>query len=248
MNEKILATVGGLAITEADLSALMAALGPRAEQYATPEGRRALIEELVAQKLFLLDAQKNLYEAEAAFAAQLKRAKESLLTEYAIRKTIDRADVKEEEVRAFYDENLDKFTEGETVNASHILVESEEKAREIAEEIAGGALTFEEAAKKYSSCPSKEAGGNLGEFGRGQMVPEFEAAAFTQEVGTVGAPVKTQFGYHLVRVNAKSEAKPISYNDARESVYRKLLADKQQAAYRSRINQLKILFPVDMPL
>ena len=246
MDDKILARVGGLTVTEAELMGMMAALGPRAEQYNSPEGRRALIEELVAQKLFLLDAQKNLYEAEAPFREQLKRAKENLLTEYAIRKAIERVDVKEEEVRAFYDENLDKFSQGETVNASHILVDSEEKAKEIAEAIKAGNTTFEEAAKEHSSCPSKEAGGNLGEFGRGQMVPEFEEAAFSLAIGEVSAPVKTQFGYHVIRVNAKNEAKPIAYNEARESIYRKLMGDKQQAAYRSRVNQLKIMFPVDM--
>lgn len=245
MNEKILARVGTLTVTEADLAAMIQALGPRAEQYNTPEGHRMLLEELVAQKLFLLDAQKNLLEAEKAFQEQLRRMKEQLLTEYAIRKTVERADVKEEEVRAFYDENLDKFSQGETVNASHILVETEEEAERIAGEIAAGSLTFEEAAAKYSSCPSKEAGGNLGEFGRGQMVPEFEEAAFALDVGTLSAPVKTQFGYHLIRVNAKGEAKPVSYNEARESIYRKLVGDKREAAYRSRVNQLKIAYPVD---
>ena len=246
MNEKILARVGTLTVTEADLAAMLQALGPRGEQYNSPEGRRALTEELVAQKLFLLDAQKNLLEAEKAFQEQLKRAKEQLLTEYAIRKTIERADVTEEEIQAFYNENLDKFTQGETVNASHILVETEEEAAKIAADIKAGTLTFEEAAAQYSSCPSKDAGGNLGEFGRGQMVPEFEEAAFALEVGVVSEPVKTQFGYHIIRTNAKGEAKPISYNEARESIQRKLMADKQQAAYRSRVNQLKIMFPVDM--
>ncbi len=248
MNEKILAKVGSLAVTEADLAAMLQALGPRGAQYQSPEGQRALIEELVAQKLFLLDAQKNLYEAEAEFQAQLKRAKESLLTEYAIRKAIVKADVKEEEIKAFYDENLDKFTQGETVNASHILVATEEEAAKVAAEIAAGTKTFEEAAKDYSSCPSKEAGGNLGEFGRGQMVPEFEEAAFSLEIGTVSAPVKTQFGYHIIRVNAKNEPKPVSFNEARESIWQKLIADKREAAYRSRVNQLKIMFPVDMML
>ncbi len=245
MSEKILASVGGLNVTEADVAALMQSLGPRGERYASPEGQRALVEELVAQKLFLLDARKNLLEAQPEFRARLQQVKDQLLTEYAIKKVIERADVKEEEVRAFYDENLDKFTQGEQINASHILVETEEEALRIAEEIAGG-KTFEEAAKAYSSCPSKDAGGNLGEFGRGQMVPEFEEAAFALEVGTVSAPVKTQFGYHLIRVNAKTEAKPISYNEARQSIYERLTAEKQQAAYRSRVAQLKIAYPVDM--
>ena len=247
MNEKILAKVGGLTVTEADLAAMMQALGPRGQQYQSPEGQRALVEELVNQKLFLLDAQKNLLEAEAEFQAQLKRAKESLLTEYAIRKAIIKADVKEEEIKKSYDENLDKFTQGETVNASHILVEDEETAAKVAAEIAAG-KTFEEAAKEYSSCPSKDAGGHLGEFGRGQMVPEFEEAAFALEIGVVSAPVKTQFGYHIIRVNAKNEPKPIAFNEARESIWQKLVADKREAAYRSRVNQLKIMFPVDMML
>ena len=247
MNEKILAKVGTQVVTEADLAAMLQALGPRGQQYQSPEGQRALVEELVNQKLFLLDAQKNLLEAEAEFQAQMKRAKEQLLTECAIRKTIAKADVKEEEIKKFYDENLDKFTQGETVNASHILVADEETAKKVADEIAGG-KTFEEAAKEYSSCPSKDAGGNLGEFGRGQMVPEFEEAAFALEIGVVSAPVKTQFGYHLIRVNAKNEAKPISFNEARESIWQKLVADKREAAYRSRVNQLKIMFPVDMML
>ena len=94
MNEKILASVGGLQVTEADVAAMMQALGPRGERYASPEGKRALVEELVAQKLFLLDARKNLLEAEPAFQARLKQAKEQLLTEYAIRKAVDKADVK----------------------------------------------------------------------------------------------------------------------------------------------------------
>lgn len=248
MSEKILASVGGangLTVTEAEVQALLQSLGPRGERYASPEGQRALIEELVAQKLFLLDARKQLLEAQPEFRARLQQVKDQLLTEYAIKKTIERADVKEEEVRAFYDENVDKFTQPEQINASHILVESEEEALRIAEEIAGG-KTFEAAAAEYSSCPSKDAGGNLGEFGRGQMVPEFEEAAFALEIGTVSAPVKTQFGYHLIRVNAKTEPKPISYNEARQSIYERLIAERQQAAYRSRVSQLKIVYPVDM--
>ena len=167
------------------------------------------------------------------------------LKRYRLRRYGIAVTVKEEEARAFYDENLDKFTQGETVNASHILVESEEKAREIAAEIAAG-TTFEEAAAKYSSCPSKDAGGQLGEFGRGQMVPEFEEAAFALEVGVVSEPVATQFGYHLIRVNAKGEPKAIPYSEARDSIYERLTAERQQAAYRSRVTQLKIMFPVDM--
>ncbi len=245
MNEKILARVGGLPITEEDLQGMLTALGPQAERYRSKEGMAALLDELIAQKLFLLEAQKNLFEAEPAFQQKLKKTKESLLAEYGIRKAIGSVSVREEEVRKFYDDNLDKFNTGETVNAAHILVATEEEASAIGEKIAKGELTFEEAAKAYSSCPSKEAGGNLGEFGRGQMVKEFEDAAFAAEIGKVSAPVKTQFGFHLIRVNARNEASPIAYHEARDTIYQKLTADKQQATYQSKVNQLKIMFPVD---
>ncbi len=245
MNEKILATVAGKPITEGDVAGMLATMGQRGERYNTPEGRGMLLEELIAQKLFLLDAQKNLLEAEPAFQAQLKRAKESLLTEYAVRKVVDRVSVPEADVRAFYDANTDKFNAGATINASHILLEEESEAQEIAARLAAGEISFEDAAAQYSKCPSKAEGGCLGDFGRGQMVPEFEEAAFALEPGQVSAPVKTQFGWHIIRQNSRAEAKPASYNEVRESIQQKLAAERQQAAYRSKVNQLKIVYPVD---
>lgn len=86
------------------------------------------------------------------------------------------------------------------VRASHILVKSEAEALKIKSEIESGKITFEEAAKKYSLCPSGQNGGDLGYFGRKVMVKEFEDASFSLPVGKISAPVKTQFGYHLVKV------------------------------------------------
>ena len=88
------------------------------------------------------------------------------------------------------------------VRASHILVEDESKANELKKDIEGGA-DFAELAKKNSKCPSGESGGDLGFFGKGTMVREFEDAAFSLEVGQVSEPVKTQFGYHLILVTGK---------------------------------------------
>ena len=244
MEAKILAAVGGQSITEAEVEQFLAALGPRGDAYRSPEGKAAILEELINRKLFLMEAQRNLFEAEAAFKAQLKQAKESLLINYAIEKAISTVTVKEEEIMSFYEENKDKMGGGDTVNASHILVETEEEALRILDEIKGG-LAFEEAAKKYSSCPSKEQGGNLGDFGRGQMVPEFEQAAFAMEVGEISAPVKTQFGYHLILLIGKKAGEATPLSEVRERIEAELLRRNQQAAYQSKVNQLKILFPVD---
>ncbi len=87
--------------------------------------------------------------------------------------------------------------------ARHILVDSEEKCQSIIDEIKGGE-DFAAAAKKHSSCPSGNNGGELGTFGRGQMVAEFETACFDGEINDVQGPIKTQFGYHVVQVTART--------------------------------------------
>jgi len=87
--------------------------------------------------------------------------------------------------------------------ARHILVDSEEKCEELKAQIEAG-TDFADAAKEHSSCPSSHSGGDLGEFGPGMMVPEFDDVVFSAEVGTVQGPVKTQFGYHLLEVTSRS--------------------------------------------
>ncbi|HON35596.1 MAG: peptidyl-prolyl cis-trans isomerase [Methanothrix sp.] len=86
------------------------------------------------------------------------------------------------------------------VHAAHILCKTEKKALELKELLAAGRASFAEMARKHSQCPSGKDGGDLGWFGRGRMVPEFEKAAFEGEKGKVIGPVKSQFGYHLIRV------------------------------------------------
>ncbi len=89
-------------------------------------------------------------------------------------------------------------------SARHILVNSEEKCLELKQQIEAGS-DFSELAKKYSSCPSGAQGGELGEFGPGMMVPEFDKVVFSAPVGVVQGPVKTQFGYHLLEVTSRND-------------------------------------------
>lgn len=93
-----------------------------------------------------------------------------------------------------------KMSKTTQVAAKHILVSTEAKANEILAKIQNGETTFEDAAKKFSNCPSKSSGGDLGFFGKNMMVKEFEEAAFALKSGEVSKPVKTQFGWHLIKV------------------------------------------------
>lgn len=242
---KVLARVNGNAITENDVEEMMMKMGPNAARYNNEQGRMMILEQMINQKLFVLDAQRNLYEAEAAFKAQLAAVKEELLASYAINKVVEKVQVTDTEVKAYYDEHQSEMTTGETVNASHILVDTEEQAKEILVELKESRISFEDAAAKYSNCPSKDRGGNLGDFGHGQMVPEFDQAAFALGVGEISDPVKTQFGYHLIRVNAKNEATVLKFGDVRQELAQSLRQVKQQEAYQHKVNQLKIMYPVD---
>jgi len=245
MDEKILASVGGKTITEQDVNAALIQMGQRGQALNNPQGRAMILEQLIARKLFLLDAQRNLYEREPAFKEQLTRVKEDMLTSYAMQKALERVRVTEEEAKKYYEENREKFVSGLTFNASHILVDSEEKANALLTQIKAGEISFEEAAEQNSSCPSGKNGGSLGDFTQGQMVPEFENACAAMEVGEISAPVQTQFGYHLILLNKKEEGGAMSYEEVKADLMNALKEEKQQAAYQSKINQLKILYPVD---
>ena len=248
MENKILANVGGTPIYESEVEEFISSLGQRADAYRNAEGRKIVLSQLIDSKLLLLDAKRNLLEGEPKFRQELARLKDNLLVNYAADKVISAvAAPADAEIQKYYEENAERFAGEATVNASHILVDTEERAREIYADIAAGKVSFEDAAKENSSCPSGQAGGNLGEFGRGQMVPEFEEAAFAMQVGEVTSePVKTQFGYHLIKLNAKKDAEPAPFEQVKDSIKKMLHTEKQKKAFESKINQLKIMYPVDM--
>ncbi len=247
--EKILATVNGMPITEADVDKFIAGLGSRAATYNSPEGKKVVLQQLINNKLLLLDAKRNLLEAEAEFKAELARLRDSLLVSYASEKVISSVKVTDKEALEYYESNKEKFTTGDSVNASHILVESEELANELIGKINAGTVTFEDAAREYSSCPSKENGGSLGDFSKGQMVPEFDSAVFSMSPGELSStPVKTQFGYHIIRLNSKSDSELMPYDSIAADIKDALLGEKRRKAYESKINQLKILYPVDVTI
>ena len=161
------------------------------------------------------------------------------------------ADATEEEAREFYDSNPDNFEAQESVAASHILIKTDTATNDVAKaelkteleqiraDIIAEKITFEEAATQHSGCPSKAQGGSLGTFGKGQMVPEFEIAAFTQEIGEVGDVVETQFGYHIIKVTERSDAGTVPFEEAKEQIIAFLTGQKKQEAVQEYIKGLR---------
>lgn len=245
--DKILAKVGALSVTESEVDEFLAGLGARGGAYNNPEGRRVILEQLIGNKLILQDARRNLLEGEAEYRAELAKVKERLLISYAQNKILSAVKVSDNEVLEYYESHKAELAGGESVSAAHILVDTEEKALEILAKIKSGEVTFEDAARENSSCPSGQSGGDLGTFTKGQMVPEFDKAVFEMEVGEItDAPVKTQFGYHLIKLNAKNESRTPEFNEVKAELTEALLNEKRREAYEKKINQLKIVYPVDM--
>ena len=240
MEQKIIAVVAGREIKESDFEKFLQNV-PREQQayLSNPQFRQQCLDQFVALHMFAeLGGEMKLEETEE-YQEMVENAKRDILAQMAMRETLKDVVVSEEEIEAYYEANKQHFTKGDTVSAKHILTDSEEKCNSILESITTGEKEFETAAKEFSTCPSGAKGGDLGEFGRGQMVKEFEDAAFAAEIGHVVGPVKTQFGYHLIKVEKKNEAIVASLEEVKETIRRTLLQQKQNEAYNTKVEEMK---------
>lgn len=245
MENKVLAIVDGREITELDLQTLMQSLGQNAMQFQGEEGKAHLLNEIVAQELLYSEAAENKLDEEDDFKAALGEMEKSLLIQYAASKLMKSVTVDDAEVKAFFDNNKDMFKQEASAVANHILVDDKETADKVLAEIKDG-LAFADAAKKYSTCPSKEQGGSLGEFTRGRMVPEFEDAAFAMKAGEISDPVQTQFGYHIIELDSINDPEEVLFDDVKDQVKQQCLADKQGKVYMAKQDDLKGKYSVEI--
>lgn len=244
-NNKVLAVVEGVEITEKDLSITLSRFsGERQQFFSTEEGKKQLLEQMVTFELVNKYALSNGVDKEPVFLMQMENVKREVLTQYTVSKVLSQAQVTEEEAQKFYKDNMSRFLQQEAVSARHILVSELDKAQEIVKEIKSG-ISFAEAAAKYSSCPSKERGGDLGFFTKGRMVPEFEEAAFGLEVGEVSEPVKTQFGYHIIQVQDRKPASLKSFDEAKNEIAEQLGNQKRNQYYGAFVDSLKKQYSVE---
>lgn len=239
MENKVLAKVDNLEVTQADLDFMRANLNPQiAQQFIGPEGEKQLLNELINQKLLLLDAIDKKFDEEAEFQEELEKLRENLLTQYAVKRVIDTASISDEEAKEFYESNPELFVTPGQIRASHILVEEEDLANKLYDDIVAGG-DFALIAADNSTCPSAAAGGDLNYFSEGQMVPEFEEVAFALELDQVSKPVKTQFGYHIVKLTDRKDAVTHDFESVKPNIFQNLTAQKQQEVYLDFLEGLK---------
>ncbi|GAA3661701.1 peptidylprolyl isomerase [Asaccharospora irregularis] len=240
MEKKVLATVGEKEITNLDIENALKTLDPyQAMHFNNEEGKKQLLQDLVNQELFFIEAKEENLDSDERFKAEMKKIEENVLKQYAINKVLSSVSLTEEDKKAFFEANKASFNKPETASAKHILVDDEEKANDILAKINSGEVSFEDAAAQHSSCPSKDAGGDLGNFSKGQMVPEFEEAVFSMNKGELRGPVKTQFGYHIIKLDDLQKGGESTYEEVEAEIEKTLMYQKQNEVYTNKINNLK---------
>ncbi|MGL4397142.1 MAG: peptidylprolyl isomerase [Hyphomicrobium sp.] len=225
--DKVVATINGKAVTNGDLAVAESEIGSDMGTMPEAQKRMSLLEFLIDNQLFAEAAEGEKLGESPDFATRLNYLKRRALREMYFEKVI-KSSVSDDDARKFYDEQVKLLKPEEEVQARHILVESEEKAKEIKEKLKSGG-DFTALAKENSKDPgSKEDGGNLGYFGAGQMVPEFDQVVFKLAKGDVSDPVKTQFGWHLIKLEDKRVKQPPAFDIVKDRILQSLLLQKAQ--------------------
>jgi parvulin-like peptidyl-prolyl isomerase len=165
--------------------------------------------------------------------------KRQLMINSILEKTRNQVSISDEDLLEYYNENKDSFLEPEQVHARHILLETEEEANNILLQLKEDIIDFAEMAKEKSIGPSAPSGGDLGFFTRGQMVKEFEDAAFSLEPGEISKVVQTQFGYHIIKCEEKKEGYSPNFEEAKERINNILKYQRENEAITAFTSKLR---------
>ncbi|MCJ7842593.1 peptidylprolyl isomerase [Lederbergia sp. NSJ-179] len=169
-----------------------------------------------------------------------KDVEKNIVKMLSIKKILEpRIEIKDEEIKDYFEQNKASFDQEEQVEASHILVDDEKTAKEVKKKLDEGE-DFATLAKEYSKDKANaESGGELGFFGKGKMEKEFEDKAFSTKVGDISDPVKTKHGYHIIKVTDKKEAKKAKLEDHKDEIKDTLFDQKLQTEYQTWLNEKK---------
>ncbi|WGG46612.1 peptidylprolyl isomerase [Rossellomorea sp. DA94] len=195
------------------------------------------------------DSEEAFNEALASSGSDLDSVKENIKTYLLTEKLLkDRVKITDDQIKEYFEANKDTFAQKEQVEASHILVDDEKTAQEVKKKLDDGG-DFAELAKEYSTDTSNaDSGGELGYFGKGEMVTEFDDKAFSMKKGEISEPVKTEFGYHIIKVTGKKEAKEAVLADHKEEIKDILFDQALQTEYGTWLTEKKKEYKIEKTL
>ena len=240
-NSKVLASVNGEKITENMLKHVEKTLGVDIKE--TPDMKNTIVNEMIKRKLLADFAKKQGMDKTEDFRMTMDMARESALVESALKSLQDQfGNISDEEIKARYDKEIAGAASKE-YKVSHILVDSEEKARELIKKLKDGA-DFAETARKESTGPSNKRGGDLGWIRKGMVVPEFYAGMENLKKGEITPePVKTKYGWHVIKVEDERETAIAPFDSVKEKIKGLILQERLQA----KLDELKSKAKIDVP-
>ncbi len=225
----VLATINGQAVTEADVTMALRDMAQQFERIPAENQKAAALEALIEIRLLAAKARADGIDQTDEFKLQQQFLMDRVLHQSIIDSAVA-SKITDDDIKKRYDEEVAGRPVENEYKARHILVKTEDEAKALVTELDGGAK-FEELAAKHTTDPSgKETGGDLGYFGAGMMVPEFEKAAFALELGAyTKTPVKTQFGFHIIKLDEKRAKAAPPLEQVKDQVKTILLRDRYEA-------------------
>ena len=240
----VLAKVNGAEIRQSDLALAEEELGPSLAQMDPSTKRENVLAFLIDMKIVAKAAEDKKVENNEDFKKRLAFTRNRLLMD-SLLATEGKAATTDDAMKKVYEEASKQITGEQEVHARHILVESEDDAKAVAAELKKGA-DFAELAKKKSKDPGASDGGDLGFFTKEQMVPEFSAVAFTLEPGKISDPVKSQFGWHLIKVEEKRSRQAPAFEQVKAQI-ETYVTRKAQADYVAKLREAAKVERMDKP-
>lgn len=241
-NGKAIATIDGEKITVQEFNAELDKIPMNMKMMvATQSGKKDFLNRLIVKKLLLKEAKKENVDKEKSFQEKLEDIKEQLIIEQLLKKKVSaELNFSDADLEKYYEEHKEEFKRGQEIDTRQIVVRTEPEAKELEAKIAKGE-DFADLARKYSVDPAaKTTGGDIGYHPRGTLIPEYEAAAFAlTKVGQVSKPVKTQLGYHIIKLEGTRTGTYVPFAEVKEFIRQKMTQEKQNEALQKYIEDLK---------
>ncbi|MBT5856678.1 peptidylprolyl isomerase [bacterium] len=239
--DTVLVKVGRTKITKTDFESRIAQY-PQESQAALQrqENQDRLLDQMVDEEVLYQQAKKLGYHRKKELKQQLENSKKQLLIAMLVKDKVDQnIAVTPQEIQAYYQQNPAQFAALETRSLSHILVKTKAEANKINRQLRKG-VSFEKLAKKHSIDPTKENGGSLGWVRKDNLVPEFGNAGFAiKRNGRRSGVVKSQFGFHIIKLNDKKMRPEIKLNEAKDQIANVLSVQKQQVLFKQLLDDAK---------
>mgnify|MGYP000259329176 CR=1 FL=1 len=243
-DDKVLAKVNGVEIKESDVALADEELAPSLQQMDPAARRENVLGFLIDLQIVAKAAEDKKIENTDDFKKRLTFTRKRLMMD-SLLAAEGKAATTADAMKKVYEEAAKQITGETEVHARHILVETEDEAKAVVEELKKGA-DFAELAKKKSKDPGASDGGDLGFFTKDQMVPEFSAVAFTLEPGKISDPVKSQFGWHVIKVEEKRNRKAPDFEQVKGQI-ETYVTRKAQAEYVAKLREVAKVERTDKP-